>query len=92
MEILVNNQKISLEKGQTGFDLLKILNPENKKDILIYEQNGQKFDLSEPIVHEGEIVLIARGASARWVFDEPNEAIDLAIVGIVDSLSQNPSA
>ena len=41
---------------------------------------------------EGEIVLIARGASACWVFDEPNEAIDLAIVGIVDSLSQNPSA
>ena len=60
MEILVNNQKISLEKGQTGFDLLKILNPENKKDILIYEQNGQKFDLSEPIVHEGEIVLITK--------------------------------
>ena len=41
---------------------------------------------------EGKIVLIARGASARWVFDEPNEAIDLAIVGIGDSLSQNPSA
>ncbi|ACQ93305.1 Ethanolamine utilization protein EutN/carboxysome structural protein Ccml [Tolumonas auensis DSM 9187] len=40
---------------------------------------------------EGEIVLIARGASARWVFSEPNEAIDLAIVGIVDSLSQTPS-
>ena len=40
----------------------------------------------------GEIVLIGRGAPARWVFDEPNEAIDLAIVGIVDSLSQNPSA
>ena len=40
---------------------------------------------------EGEIVLIARGSSARWVFSEPNEAIDLAIVGIVDSLSQTPS-
>jgi carbon dioxide concentrating mechanism protein CcmL len=40
---------------------------------------------------EGEIVLIARGSSARQVFSEPNEAIDLAIVGIVDSLSQNPS-
>jgi len=34
---------------------------------------------------EGEIVLVARGASARWVFAEPNQAIDLAIVGILDS-------
>jgi ethanolamine utilization protein EutN len=34
---------------------------------------------------EGEIVLLARGASARWVFPEPNQAIDLAIVGIIDS-------
>ena len=48
--------------------------------------------LYEVITGEGEIVLVARGASARWVFDEPNEAIDLAIVGIVDSVSQNPSA
>ena len=35
---------------------------------------------------EGEIVLLARGASARWVFAEPNQAIDLAIVGIIDSV------
>lgn len=35
---------------------------------------------------EGEIVLLARGASARWVFAEPNQAIDLAIVGIVDTI------
>lgn len=36
---------------------------------------------------EGATVLVARGASARWVFHEPNEAIDLAIVAIVDSVS-----
>lgn len=41
----------------------------------------------------GEIVLVARGASARWVFDEPNVAIDLAIIGIVDTLaSGNPTS
>ncbi|TKI08053.1 EutN/CcmL family microcompartment protein [Martelella alba] len=34
----------------------------------------------------GETVLLARGASARWVFAEPNQAIDLAIVAIVDSV------
>lgn len=41
---------------------------------------------------EGEIVLVTCGSSARRVFAEPNEAIDMAVVGIVDSVSQNPSA
>lgn len=38
---------------------------------------------------EGETVLICRGASARWVFGEPNEAIDLAVVAIVDTITVN---
>lgn len=36
----------------------------------------------------GELVLLCSGSSARHVFSGPNEAIDLAIVGIVDSLSR----
>ena len=36
----------------------------------------------------GELVLLSRGSSARHVFSGPNEAIDLAIVGIVDTLSR----
>lgn len=40
---------------------------------------------------EGEIVLVTCGSSARRVFAEPNDAIDMAVVGIVDSVSQNPS-
>lgn len=35
----------------------------------------------------GELVLLSSGSSARHVFSSPNEAIDLAIVGIVDTLS-----
>ncbi|WP_409422927.1 EutN/CcmL family microcompartment protein [Pseudaeromonas sp. ZJS20] len=37
---------------------------------------------------EGETVLVARGASARRVFPEPNDAIDLAVVAIVDAVSR----
>ncbi|MCP0094924.1 propanediol utilization microcompartment protein PduN, partial [Salmonella enterica subsp. enterica serovar Reading] len=35
----------------------------------------------------GELVLLSGGSSARHVFSGPNEAIDLAVVGIVDTLS-----
>jgi carbon dioxide concentrating mechanism protein CcmL len=37
-------------------------------------------------------VLVTCGSSARRVFSEPNDAIDMAVVGIVDSVSQTPSA
>lgn len=36
----------------------------------------------------GELVLLSSGSSARHVFSAPNEAIDLAVVGIVDTLSR----
>ena len=36
----------------------------------------------------GELVLLSSGSSARHVFSGPNEAIDLAIVAIVDTLSR----
>lgn len=36
----------------------------------------------------GELVLVSQGSSARKIFPEPNQAIDLAIVGIVDTVDQ----
>ena len=36
----------------------------------------------------GELVMLCSGSSARHVFSGPNEAIDLAVVGIVESLSR----
>ncbi|WP_058911293.1 EutN/CcmL family microcompartment protein [Entomohabitans teleogrylli] len=37
---------------------------------------------------EGELVLVTCGSSARRVFPEPNDAIDQAIVAIVDNVSR----
>ena len=34
----------------------------------------------------GEIVLVSKGSSARYVSNKPNSPIDLAIVGIVDTV------
>ena len=36
---------------------------------------------------QGDLVLLSGGSSARRVFSEPNDAIDLAIVAIVDECS-----
>jgi len=36
----------------------------------------------------GELVLVTRGSSARQSFPEPNQAIDLAIVGIIDTVDR----
>jgi len=36
----------------------------------------------------GELVLVTRGSSARKIFPEPNQAIDLAIVGIIDTIDR----
>ena len=58
MEIKVNGLLYLVENGQTGFDLLKLVNPENKKDILVYEQNGKKYDLSSPLTSEAPVLFI----------------------------------
>jgi len=60
MEIKVDGQVYNVEKGQNAFDLLKLINPENKKDILVYEQNGQKYDLSEPFATSSPVRFITR--------------------------------
>ncbi|MFV0576567.1 MAG: EutN/CcmL family microcompartment protein [Vibrio sp.] len=38
---------------------------------------------------EGEWVLVTSGSSARMAINEPNTAIDLAIVAIVDTVSMH---
>lgn len=60
MEIKVANVVYQLENGQNGFDLLKLLPIENKKEVLVYELNGQKYDLSEPLKESGEVRLITK--------------------------------
>ena len=34
----------------------------------------------------GEVVLVSKGSSARYVLNKPNSPIDSAVVGIVDSV------
>ncbi len=60
MNIKVDQNIYQLEKGQTGFDLLKLLPIDNKKDILVYEIDGKKYDLSEPLVCDSEIRFITK--------------------------------
>lgn len=60
MEIKVNSQVYQLNEGQNGFDLLKLVDIENKKDILVYEINGQKFDLSEALPGNVEVRFITK--------------------------------
>ncbi|HGB2541848.1 TPA: EutN/CcmL family microcompartment protein [Salmonella enterica subsp. enterica serovar Java] len=49
---------------------------------------GKKLLLVRRVSADGELVLLSGGSSARHVFSGPNEAIDLAVVGIVDTLSR----
>lgn len=70
-----------------------------KKLMIIQMVNGDGSDLPTGTTQEqiavdsvgagvGEFVLVSRGASARLVFPEPNYAIDLAIVGIIDNIDK----
>lgn len=70
-----------------------------KKLLLVRRVNADGEELAQPGAEEaiavdavgagvGELVLLSRGSSARQVFPAPHEAIDLAVVGIVDTLSR----
>jgi carbon dioxide concentrating mechanism protein CcmL len=53
-------------------------------------QSGNEEEIAVDSVGAGvgELVLVTRGSSARRSFPEPNQAIDLAIVGIIDTIDQ----
>lgn len=75
----------SKNEGLTGSKLLLIkrltekLEPTGNTDIAV-DSVGAGV---------GETVIVAGGSSARRIFDNPNSPIDLAIVGIVDSVEVN---
>lgn len=60
MEIKYKGQKLVVEDNINGFDLLKLLNIENKNDILVYTLDGEQFDLSTSLAHPGEIAFISK--------------------------------
>ena len=53
-----------------------------------FQENTQEVAVDSMGAGEGELVLVSRGSSARKIFPEPNQAIDLAIVGIVDTIDR----
>lgn len=54
----------------------------------LFQENTQEVAVDSMGAGEGELVLVSRGSSARKIFPEPNQAIDLAIVGIVDTIDR----
>nr|WP_321270622.1 EutN/CcmL family microcompartment protein [uncultured Tolumonas sp.] len=76
----------------TGKKLLLIQLVNSDGSLADHESARTEIAVDSVGAGEGEIVLVTCGSSARRVFAEPNDAIDMAVVGIVDSVSQNPSA
>ncbi|MCS5824052.1 ethanolamine utilization protein EutN [Klebsiella pneumoniae subsp. pneumoniae] len=77
--------KIALSERQK---LLLVRRVSADDDRPILPTSGDEVAVDSVGAGVGELVLLCSGSSARHVFSGPNEAIDLAIVGIVDSLSR----
>ena len=69
-----------------------------RKLLIVRRINGNETKLPNPEwsdeiaadcvgAGEGELVFVTRGSSARLIQDNGSEAVDLAIIGIVDSVS-----
>ncbi len=69
-----------------------------KKLLIVRRVNGNDVNNANPEWYdevavdcvgagEGELVFVTRNSSARLIVDGSNEAVDLAVSGIVDSLS-----
>ena len=71
-----------------GKKLLLVRRVSADDDHPILATSGDEVAVDSVGAGVGELVLLCSGSSARHVFSGPNEAIDLAVVGIVDSLSR----
>jgi threonyl-tRNA synthetase len=52
MKLSIDEKEMSVERGLSGFDLMKLL---GIKKALAYRLNGQLFDLRSPILDEGDL-------------------------------------
>ncbi len=77
--------KIALSERQK---LLLVRRVSADDDRPILPTSGDEVAVDSVGAGVGELVLLCSGSSARHVFSGPNEAIDLAVVGIIDSLSR----
>jgi len=85
----VTGAVVSTQKSPSlnGKKLLLVRRVSADDDRPILPTSGDEVAVDSVGAGVGELVLLS-GSSARHVFSGPNEAIDLAIVGIVDSLSR----
>nr|MDQ6121082.1 ethanolamine utilization protein EutN [Klebsiella pneumoniae subsp. pneumoniae] len=81
---VVSTQKSPSERQK----LLLVRRVSADDDRPILPTSGDEVAVDSVGAGVGELVLLCSGSSARHVFSGPNEAIDLAVVGIVDSLSR----
>lgn len=77
--------KISITGGKK---LLLVRRVSADRELPASPVSGDEVAVDSVGAGTGELVLLSSGSSARHVFSGPNEAIDLAIVGIVDTLSR----
>ncbi len=60
MELKYNNQLVKIKESTTGFDLLKILNVENKGNVLVYKLGGTLYDLATPLPSGGNFSFVTK--------------------------------
>ncbi|MBW6100297.1 ethanolamine utilization protein EutN [Escherichia coli] len=83
---VVSTQKITF--SDRGKKLLLVRRISADGELPLTPLTGDEVAVDSVGAGVGELVLLSSGSSARHVFSGPNEAIDLAVVGIVDTLSR----
>lgn len=85
----VTGAVVSTQKSPSGREkLLLVRRVSADGELPLTPLTGDEVAVDSVGAGVGELVLLSSGSSARHVFSGPNEAIDLAVVGIVDTLSR----
>ncbi|WLI77636.1 EutN/CcmL family microcompartment protein [Kosakonia sp. H02] len=85
----VTGSVVSTQKSPSlvGKKLLLVRRVTLEGELPLNPSQGDEVAVDSVGAGVGELVLLSSGSSARHVFGMPNEAIDLAVVGIVDTLA-----
>ena len=70
------------DESLVGFKLLVV----SKLNETLQPTETSEIVVDSVVAGVGEVVLVSKGSSARYVLNKPNSPIDSAVVGIVDSV------
>ena len=84
----LRHKALCAQAGFAGQKLLLVRRVSADGELPASPTSGDEVAVDSVGAGIGELVLLSGGSSARHVFSGPNEAIDLAVVGIVDTLSR----